>query len=1051
VEPGLLAGFLFCPAGGGTIALDSLARRRDSGLVLRAEPGLVRRQALAQPTSPSDLFAELARFSSPSTGLQPPARFDQLLKRFGSSVWVYAAVYQRAVDQACLPLKVLREAGEHREPVEPTHPLKVLLEGVNPVMTWFDLVVLNSINLDLTGNDFWLFFGGPDGLPREIWPLSPKWVTVVPDPERFVAGYLVRPAGGEAFRFLPLGPDTGGTGIVHFKRPDPDNYHYGMGALRPAWGAALTDEAATEYRHAFYKNSARPDGILTSDQPMGPSAVQQIREQWQEIFQGPSRAYRVAVMSGNLKWQSITVPPIDVGIVKDRELSRQDLIVAFQVSLAVLGIETGDVGRREEQIRFYYERSVKPAVIQRLGTLGERLLPLYGEALHLEADWSGVRVLQEDEERKARVEQALLASGATVNEIRARRSLPKSTHPLADVPLVSGNLVPIDQVGFQAAGGLLGLSAAPPVAKLFRQGTPAGEAERAALWEALDAKALAHERPFHAGVMRAFRATWERMGALLREGVVPETAVTEAMTTLKGLLRRHAEAQLPTILETGWDRAVDLVLARQRRGKGVLDIAFSLAIPFLAEYLRLRPVRYGDLIAATLSGEFRELLGELANQGASIDQMAQAIADRFDAISEARARLIARTEVIAASNLGTLTAYRESGEVAAQEWLTARDERVRPSHQDMDGTVMPLGEPFRVGPNAARVRFPGDPEGPPEEIINCFLPGTIVSGRFVAGLEAQYAGPAREIVTARGHRLAVTPNHPILTPEGWLPAHALRQGDQLFSDRRDVLQASRQGDPHHHDGPAPIEDVFQALAAHRRPWPTMVGALDLHGDARWVEDQIHVVGTHRLLGLNGHMMIPQPVNQSLFRRHDPRQVPHARPGGPDLDLQRHALSPAGGPRGAALALDSGAVLTEVAPLEPLGLGLAAEWDVVRPEDSLDHVSRDRSLRRQLVDAHARPVPRHDRVIVQRHAVARTGNGGGRQSAIDGREAHAAFIRQLLDRSTGLIAPDEVVEVREFEFAGHVYDLQTDGGWMIAQGIVSSNCRCVALPVLTGEE
>lgn len=56
-------------------------------------------------------------------------------------------------------------------------------------------------------------------------------------------------------------------------------------------------------------------------------------------------------------------------------------------------------------------------------------------------------------------------------------------------------------------------------------------------------------------------------------------------------------------------------------------------------------------------------------------------------------------------------------EVQRQEWLSSRDERVRDSHSERDGQVVEVGQPFDIG--AGYLLFPGDPEGPAEEVVNC--------------------------------------------------------------------------------------------------------------------------------------------------------------------------------------------------------------------------------------------------------------------------------------------------------------------------------------------
>lgn len=86
-----------------------------------------------------------------------------------------------------------------------------------------------------------------------------------------------------------------------------------------------------------------------------------------------------------------------------------------------------------------------------------------------------------------------------------------------------------------------------------------------------------------------------------------------------------------------------------------------------------------------------------------------------------RAATVARTESAAIQSSATIEAARlrnnEIGENLTQVWLTTLDERVRPTHAAAEGQRVPLGSEFVIG--GASLRFPGDPEGPPDEAINC--------------------------------------------------------------------------------------------------------------------------------------------------------------------------------------------------------------------------------------------------------------------------------------------------------------------------------------------
>ena len=96
-------------------------------------------------------------------------------------------------------------------------------------------------------------------------------------------------------------------------------------------------------------------------------------------------------------------------------------------------------------------------------------------------------------------------------------------------------------------------------------------------------------------------------------------------------------------------------------------------------------------------------------------------ADRSRRTWEWRADRIARTEVAGAVNAGVDAWASESARATGaqwwRQWRSSRDGRVRATHRVADGQIVPPGGAFQVG--AASLRWPGDPLGPPQEVINC--------------------------------------------------------------------------------------------------------------------------------------------------------------------------------------------------------------------------------------------------------------------------------------------------------------------------------------------
>lgn len=316
---------------------------------------------------------------------------------------------------------------------------------------------------------------------------------------------------------------------------------------------------------------------------------------------------------------------------------------------------------------------------------------------------------------------------------------------------------------------------------------------------------------------------------------------------------------------------------------------------------------------------------------------------------------------------------------------------------------------------------------------NCFPGEVLVSAPsgVVAADARRYEGPLVVIHTASGDELPVTPNHPVLTPEGWVPAGQLKVGQDVLRYRADV-QHPALGTPDDEQVPARIGDVFDALR-QSSPVPPLrvpVSPEQFHGDGLGSDVDVvladgelrHRVGQERSESdlLSGGM---GPV--SLLA------------GGPAFevaDRPGHASDSVVGCGHLRLAL----VDAHALPLAPLGL--VPVGAVSAPEESgtdgrLSPVQSGGDL--ALGDAvQVKPDSFGDPV-----GLPLLGHSGSAELAVERGAAEAHAGRDLVGALASRVSADRVVQVElRAEWSGHVYNLQTRDGWYTANGLVVSNCR-----------
>lgn len=181
--------------------------------------------------------------------------------------------------------------------------------------------------------------------------------------------------------------------------------------------------------------------------------------------------------------------------------------------------------------------------------------------------------------------------------------------------------------------------------------------------------------------------------------------------------------QLVSTLRTKTDPVRQEVVATTM--KTTLDgagVAYDVTNPFTAKVLAQSGSQITNIAKSTQLNVMR-IVDRSYNEGLSIPDTAKAIRAGMADAAGSRATLIARTELAGAVNGGSLAATQIVSEAAGigytKVWLTAEGASF-PRHEEydgLDGQATTLEGYFDVG--GYSLQFPGDPDGPPEEVCNC--------------------------------------------------------------------------------------------------------------------------------------------------------------------------------------------------------------------------------------------------------------------------------------------------------------------------------------------
>lgn len=118
----------------------------------------------------------------------------------------------------------------------------------------------------------------------------------------------------------------------------------------------------------------------------------------------------------------------------------------------------------------------------------------------------------------------------------------------------------------------------------------------------------------------------------------------------------------------------------------------------------------------------RQAVSEAIEQGLSIEKtkklIEKSVNAKWIAMRRNRSRVIARTEVLTASNHASYQGAINTGLNVRKAWLHYLDKRTRPDHAEMDSTnYIGLNEYFNVG--GYQMLHPGATGAPAKEVVNC--------------------------------------------------------------------------------------------------------------------------------------------------------------------------------------------------------------------------------------------------------------------------------------------------------------------------------------------
>lgn len=640
-----------------------------------------------------------------SYGSVHPQDYQAMVDAYKS--WVYACANKNATSVAKNKLCLYQVGYNDKKQKEElkkisNHPFLDVINSVNPFSNRYELFMITQIFLELTGNAYWWIPRNNLGVPYMIWNIPAHWMKVVPSQEKFIEGYICKvPNIG---RFIPFDEDE----IVHFKFPSPMNLYYGYGpTIAAQYGVALNEEIK-KWGINFFLNNAQPSGVLTTETSLSVDQYERLRTRWNEKHKGVKNAGKIALLEGGMKYEQTGSNMRDARFELVTREMRDEVLAIFGVPASKLGLSE-DVNRANAEANdFTYQ---KETILPRLSLieekLNEKMIPIYDKGLTCRFE----NPIPQDNEFRLKEKQINISSGiTTIDEERAKEGLDPFNLPQTTKPLIPFNLVPAGEEPPQQAGG-------------FGNDKPDDKPkeDKKALTKDSDDKRWNHFANTTAPMEKLLAGTVKRYFELQHKEVMSKLYRYKAFTKdiFASVIFNSKE----------WDEKLKMYMSPNIRQAllaglklGVEDtnspIDFRLYEPNVLRATTARAEFVANLINDSTKDLLKNAFDEAFKNGETIVEIAKRVDNIYNFSEDFRSKRIAQTEIIGAANEGIIKAYEEAG-IKTKKWITARDEKVRDSHQ-IDGQTVDLQQSFttKLG---TKLNYPCDRSGgaPAEDVIGC--------------------------------------------------------------------------------------------------------------------------------------------------------------------------------------------------------------------------------------------------------------------------------------------------------------------------------------------
>lgn len=638
--------------------------------------------------------------------------------------WVYSAC--TAIIQPLIDLPVVMYRKENEEDLIEEHPILDLMRKPNPFMSGTNFYEAIAWNLLLTtlrtpGGQAFVVGENPTNfrkgeIPKELYVFSDDVMTPRLDANGILNGWTL--GIGNSTMVLDLEQ------VIRINFFNKYDWKLGLSPLSAAIIEVDQDAKAKEFNSRFLENNASPGGMVSLDgAPPGQEIWKAIQTQFKEQYTGYQNAGKTLFMPWMLKFDQFARSHLDFAYMEQLGWNRDAILAAYRVNKWSVGIsEDLNYATAKEATRQLMERAVLPLARTMFTALNENWIRYIDKRnLRIKLDLSEAQALKEDRSVKVKDAGLLIDQGLPPAAAYDFVGLDIDTNPF---PWLKEDRSMAGQFSQQLAADKESAEEKPP-----KDEKPPKEPKKSLVIVTKD------ERD------RLSKSYIEKLFAPGEKEALP--VITRYFTSQRNAMQAHAKEVLSGLTSLNGFDPKALLLERKEEDGGLIRafqpvfmaqtkrtlrqmrqemkaLSLDATEEEIRDFLKFRLLALSEINSTTFAGvekQLADLITSGIDQSLTMPELGKAINDGIFDVYQGRLKhtgMIARTETATVTN-GVRFEVFQSNSIEKQEWLTAKDGRVRDSHVAEDGNIVPVGEIF---PETG-LKHPNDPNGPAHEVIGC--------------------------------------------------------------------------------------------------------------------------------------------------------------------------------------------------------------------------------------------------------------------------------------------------------------------------------------------